>query len=205
MSDFLSQFSVGGATRPDSFSGMDPAFVSALAQMFGAAPPDIQSNLRIGSGFRSNERQAQLWDQALKKYGSPSAARKWVAPPGRSQHNHGRAADLKYLNDAAREWAHANAANYKLAFPLSNENWHIELADARNGHNHGAPATPAPIGAEPQSLAGLMVPDAHMPTAGIGDLVARSLNQRQTVAKERNEDEEARRTALLSQIGWAFA
>ncbi|MFA5897853.1 MAG: D-alanyl-D-alanine carboxypeptidase family protein [Hyphomicrobium sp.] len=127
----LSQFAVGGAQRPDSFSGLQPEFRTALSSMFADAPPDIQAKLRIGSGFRSPQRQAELWDQALKKYGSPEAARKWVAPPGRSQHNHGNASDLKYLDPSAQKWAHENAARYGLAFPLANENWHIEMANAR--------------------------------------------------------------------------
>jgi hypothetical protein len=101
------------------------------------------------SGFRSPERQAQLWQNALSKYGSPEAARKWVAPPGRSQHNHGNAVDLRYLNPQATAWAHENAARFGLNFPLSNENWHIEPVGAR-GHRAPvqgqpqAPGTPAP-------------------------------------------------------------
>jgi len=127
------QYAVGGATRPDSFSGMTPDFNAALEQMFANAPPEIQAKLRVGSGFRSPERQQQLWAEALVKYGSPEAARKWVAPPGKSQHNHGNAADLKYLDPVAREWVHQNAEKFGLAFPLSNEPWHVELAGARGG------------------------------------------------------------------------
>mgnify|MGYP002140046610 FL=1 len=62
-------------------------------RLFEMAPPDIRRQLQVYSGYRSPERQAQLWDAALKKYGSPEAARKWVAPPGRSQHGHGNAAE----------------------------------------------------------------------------------------------------------------
>lgn len=32
-----------------------------------------------------------------------------------------------------REWFHANAPNYGLALPLSNEPWHVELAGIRDG------------------------------------------------------------------------
>lgn len=163
------QYATGGATRPDSFSGMNPEFSNALAQMFSTAPPEIQAQLRVGSGYRSPERQAQLWEEALRKYGSPEAARKWVAPPGNSQHNHGNAADLKYLSPEARAWAHANAAQYGLAFPLDNEDWHIELAAARGGQS-GAPhsagghtaAAPNALAALPQQVAknALSVEDA---------------------------------------------
>lgn len=130
----LSSFAVDGAVRPDSFSRMDTRFSTALADMLAAAPPEIQSNLRISSGYRSPERQTQLFEAALAKYGSPAAARRWVAAPGHSMHNRGLAADLKYLSPAARQWAHANASRFGLTFPLSNENWHVELAGARDGN-----------------------------------------------------------------------
>lgn len=134
---FLRRFAVAGATRPDSFSGMTPAFSSSLQQMIASAPPDIANELRIMSGYRSVQRQAELWNAALKKYGSAAAARKWVAPPGKSGHNHGHAADLRYASKKARKWAHANAAKFGLAFPLGNEPWHIELASARSGGGGG--------------------------------------------------------------------
>lgn len=131
--DFLRQYAVGGASRPDSFSGLSPEFAGSLAAMFQGAPPDIQNVLRISSGYRSPERQGQLWQAALAKYGSEAAARKWVAPPGRSNHNHGQAVDLKFLDPRAQAWVHANAKQYGLHFPLSNENWHIEPIGARGG------------------------------------------------------------------------
>jgi hypothetical protein len=82
--------------------------------------------ITVGSGYRSPERQQELWDQAVRKYGSPEAARKWVAPPGKSKHNQGLAADLQYDSDVAKEWAHQNAGAYGLHFRMSHEPWHIE-------------------------------------------------------------------------------
>ncbi|WP_421565565.1 D-alanyl-D-alanine carboxypeptidase family protein [Ochrobactrum sp. EDr1-4] len=165
-----SRYAVGGAQRPDSFSGLDPQFSSALANMFSAAPPEILQHLRVTSGYRSPQRQAELWDGALKKYGSPEAARKWVAPPGRSNHNHGHASDLKYLDPSALKWAHENAGRFGLAFPLSNENWHIELAGRRGvgsqvasqqaspPQESGTPAPPMgePINVGSQQQGGIM-------------------------------------------------
>lgn len=119
----------GAASRADSITGLDPRMQNALAAMFAAAPDGY---LTINSGFRSPELQAQLYQQALQRYGSEAEARRWVAPPGRSQHNHGRAVDLGFANDEARQWAHENAARFGLVFPLSNEAWHLELAGARD-------------------------------------------------------------------------
>lgn len=162
-----SPYAVEGATRPDSFSGMQPEFSGALEQMFAAAPPEIREQLRVGSGYRSTERQAELYQDALKKYGSADKARKWVAPPGNSQHNHGAAADLKYLSKEAREWVRANAGRFGLSFPLGNEPWHVELATARGGGSSGG----APL------LAGRGGTDRMLGSAGSDTLVPRQASQ----------------------------
>lgn len=83
-------------------------------------------DVSIYSGYRSLEHQERLWNDALERYGSPEAARRWVAPPGNSQHNHGNAADLRYGSDDAQAWVHANAGNYGLHFRMDHEPWHIE-------------------------------------------------------------------------------
>ena len=112
---------------------MNARFSDALGRMMEAAPPSVRAGLRVSSGYRSPARQKELWAAALAKYGSAKKARQWVAPPGRSQHNLGFAADLKYLTAEAKNWVHANAKQFGLNFPLSNENWHIELQGARKG------------------------------------------------------------------------
>ncbi len=113
-------------------AGFTPEFQSALDRMLADAP-----GLTIKSGYRSPERQAQLYANAIRKYGSESAARHWVAPPGHSYHNKGLAADLGFSNDAQREWAHQNAAKYGLYFPMGHEPWHVELRGTRGGNVAG--------------------------------------------------------------------
>jgi hypothetical protein len=140
-------YATGGALRPDSFTGMNPEFNTALERLFAEAPPEIRSGLQVYSGYRSPERQAELWENAVREHGSEAAARRWVAPPGRSQHNHGNAADLRFASDEVRNYVHQNAGNYGLAFPLSNENWHIELASARGANpTRGGNASATPDG-----------------------------------------------------------
>jgi len=201
MADFdFSRVAVGGAQRPDSFTGMDPAFAAALAQMFQNAPPEISSALQITSGYRSPERQAALFADAVKKYGSEDAARKWVAPPGKSKHNAGHAGDLKFGNDSARKWAHANAAQYGLSFPLSNEDWHVELAGARGG-----PAISTPVTANPQpsgnpmpakSFGDVVAPPAPVAPPVLGSVVAAYLQQREK-RDEAEAADKARKQALF--------
>jgi LAS superfamily LD-carboxypeptidase LdcB len=132
----LNQFAMGGARRPDTFTGMREAFRGALERMIDAAPPAIRDSLRINSGYRSESKQRELWDAAVRKYGSEADARKWVAPPGRSFHGKGLAADLKFATAEARKWVHNNAAKYGLTFPLKNEPWHVELKGAREYRQH---------------------------------------------------------------------
>lgn len=110
-------------------AGLYGTFEQRLRRLMADAP----GNVSINSGYRSVDRQRQLWQKALRKYGSAEAADNWVAPPGNSMHNHGFAADLKYASNATKRWVHANAGKYGLHFPLSNEDWHIELAKPGGG------------------------------------------------------------------------
>lgn len=224
-----SPYVVGGAGRPDSFSGMDPSFNASLQQLFMAAPPEIQKSLRITSGYRSPERQKQLFSDALQKYGSVEAARKWVAPPGNSKHNHGIAADLKYLSPEATTWAHQNAGKFGLQFPLANENWHVEPIGSRGGKT-APPATQIAAGGPMQfkgdpvaEVAAAGQPGAMPPMAGsapmpspfgdvvapaaapdFGSVVAAFLQNRQR-RQEDTEAEQTRRNALFAQVGSPFA
>ena len=89
-----------------------------------------------GVGIRSLDRsiaqQAQLYARYKQQGGAP------VAPPGRSNHNHGLAADLSYEDPRATAWAHANAARYGLAFPVKSEDWHVEPMENRGMRFAGA-------------------------------------------------------------------
>ena len=170
--DFAPYALGGAAARPDSFSGMADPFQQALMQMLQNAPAEVK--LGITSGYRSPEVQARLWEEALAKYGSEAEARKWVAPPGNSQHNHGNAADLKYLSPEAQAWVHENAANYGLSFPLDNEPWHVELATARGGHQQPSPNA---LGAGTTGNALSAAPISSNPAAAPSSLATRSAPQ----------------------------
>ena len=108
----------GGGFKGVDTDGFTDDFDARLSKMIA----DSGGRLSITSGYRSADYQAGLYSAAVKKYGSEAAARKWVAPTGKSNHGRGIAADIG--GDLA--WAHANAAKYGLHFPMSWENWHIE-------------------------------------------------------------------------------
>lgn len=85
--------------------------------------------IQINSAYRSVEHQEKLWNQALKKYGSVSVARKWVAPPGHSQHNKGYALDVAmYRNGKRISQSEFDKIINMAGFyrPMSWEGWHIE-------------------------------------------------------------------------------
>ncbi|MEB3283841.1 MAG: M15 family metallopeptidase [Candidatus Sericytochromatia bacterium] len=82
-------------------------------------------NLQITSGYRSVELQARLFREAVSKYGSEDAARKWVAPPGRSNHQRGKALDIAD-NGGAHAWLRANGRRFGFYQPMSWEPWHWE-------------------------------------------------------------------------------
>jgi len=160
-----SPYAIGGATRPDSFTSMTPDMQTGLWNMLQAADSELGGGLQVYSGYRSPELQGQLYENALSKYGSEQAARKWVAPPGRSKHNSGQAADLKFngvridrLADdhPARMWLSENVARFGLAQPMSWEPWQVEVSGAR-GQPAPAPA-PAPASEAPQRQNALSEP-----------------------------------------------
>jgi hypothetical protein len=118
-----------------SVTRLDAGFQNSLTGFFKEA--EAQGiDIHIRSGHRDVNEQKILWARALKKYGSVEKARKWVAPPGNSEHNYGTAVDLAYSKDPTErarqvKWAHKNAARFGMWFPLGNEDWHIEPKGSR--------------------------------------------------------------------------
>jgi hypothetical protein len=88
----------------------------------------------VFSSYRSVEHQRDLFNKAVKKYGSVAKARKWVAPPGKSRHNAGQAIDVhmyrngKKISQKEFDSIIAQAGMYR---PMSWEGWHIEPLSTR--------------------------------------------------------------------------
>ena len=84
-------------------------------------------HLYITSGFRSEDRQATLFAEAIKKYGSETEAAKWVLPARFSHHPHGLAIDVNYPGDPiGAKWLEDNGARFGLCRVYANEWWHFE-------------------------------------------------------------------------------
>lgn len=124
------------------FDGLNPIFAQQLMRLIAASG----GRIRLESGYRSIETQTRLWNEALARYGSPEAARKWVAPPGKSNHNKGAAGDLA----GDLELAHQLAPQFGLAFPMDWEPWHIEMASTRQHADEQAYTDPPLGGVNPK-------------------------------------------------------
>ena len=245
---YLSRFAVGGGARPDALTGLNPQFTQSIASLLQNAPPEVQNQVRISSAYRSPQRQSEILSGVLTKRVGPEAAAqwgsyvqqangdviaageaarpwlrglgitKWVAPPGSSNHQKGVAVDLQYLNPAATQWMHQNAPKHGLNFPLSNEDWHLEPANARAmaGTPTVAPqmtaTTPgsAPAAPGPSPLVNAV---AGAPMARPDDLGAilaladadpvKKQQTKMALRQQQNAAEKARRAALFGGDGVA--
>lgn len=121
---------------------LNPDFMHRLNLLIQASGGAVY----VVSGYRDEARQQQLWDAAVKKYGSAEAARKW-APPGHSNHEKGIAADL----GGDLKLAHDLAPSVGLYFPMSHENWHVEPVGSRSSSSPLAytPPPDVPAGQTP--------------------------------------------------------
>ncbi len=83
--------------------------------------------IAITSGFRSEDRQLFLFNQAIKKYRTAEEASKWVLPPGISHHPKGIAIDVNYPNGpTGAKWLEINGYKFGLCRVYENEWWHFE-------------------------------------------------------------------------------
>lgn len=121
--------------------GLDPEFDQSLERLIADAKK-AGFNISRGSGYRSPEQQKAIIDSYRGKPGYKVSyeggvrrlkdGKQMVASMNGSQHGKGNAHDLKWGSPAAQKWAHQNAKNYGIHFPLSWENWHAEKIGARN-------------------------------------------------------------------------
>jgi LAS superfamily LD-carboxypeptidase LdcB len=107
-------------------SRLHPALGRAVEALIKASA----GRVLLVSGYRSTERQSDLWADALAKYGDPEVADNWVAPPGRSMHERGLAVDLGGDLDLAVSLV--DELQLPLWRPLANEPWHFELVGSRD-------------------------------------------------------------------------
>jgi D-alanyl-D-alanine dipeptidase len=154
-----------------------PAYNAYVALKTAAEHDGIPPRLlTVVSGYRSVSQQRRLWEEALRKYGSPERARVWVAPPGGSAHNTGRAIDLwlglkvtstnvqPMRSTPAYRWLVCNARRFGFT-PYAREPWHWEYTPPRRPVPRPQPPRPhpSPIRRRPADAMPLGQPPAPLP------------------------------------------
>ncbi len=107
-----------------------PRLHRAVIRAVAAAAAD-GVDLSVTSGWRSAEHQQELFDAAVRKYGSRREASHWVLPPGQSAHVRGEAVDVG--PQAGATWLQDNGVRFGLCRRYDNEYWHFELLAATPG------------------------------------------------------------------------
>jgi zinc D-Ala-D-Ala carboxypeptidase len=80
--------------------------------------------LGLTSGYRDPLAQQRLFDEQVRRCGSPVTARLRVLPPEESSHVNGTALDVRPTEGA--RWLEAHGARYHLYRTYDNEWWHFE-------------------------------------------------------------------------------
>jgi len=116
-------------------ANLDPDLLAAVRQAAADAGND-GVDFYVDSGWRSAEYQEHLLREAVSKYGSETAAARWVATPKTSAHVSGDAIDIGHSDATA--WLSEHGATYGLCRTYGNEPWHYELRP--EARDQGCPA-----------------------------------------------------------------
>jgi zinc D-Ala-D-Ala carboxypeptidase len=119
----------GGLTAP----------MAARVEEAVRAAADQGIGLEVTSGWRSYERQEQLYWQAVDEHGSEEAASRWVLPPEESMHVRGLAVDVG--PPEAADWLAKNGWRFGLCRRYDNEPWHFEPTTSPGGTCPGTQPT----------------------------------------------------------------
>ncbi|HEY8472730.1 MAG TPA: D,D-peptidase/D,D-carboxypeptidase VanY-N [Natronosporangium sp.] len=98
----------------------------------------------LTSGYRHPTVQQRLFDEAVRKTGSPVAARLWTLPPEESSHVKGIGLDVRPTEGA--NWLAEHGARYHLYRTFDNEWWHFEYLPERRCLPRQRPPHPAAAG-----------------------------------------------------------
>lgn len=109
---------------------------NSLLRRLAKAAKQCKQIWSVGSGYRSREEQAALFEQNMLAPGVPKPGRPLTAVPGTSNHEGGKAADVQAPGGRAvgtalrRRVALRNAG---LCLPVAGEPWHVEVGDVWRG------------------------------------------------------------------------
>lgn len=118
--------------------GLTPAMAARVDEAVRSAA-DQGIELVVTSGWRSYERQEELFRRAVDEHGSEEAAGRWVLPPDESMHVRGLAVDVG--PPEAADWLAKNGWRFGLCRRYDNEPWHFEPATSPGGTCPGTQPT----------------------------------------------------------------
>jgi LAS superfamily LD-carboxypeptidase LdcB len=134
------------------------SFTDRVARMAADFYEKTGKKLLITSGFRSPEKQKELWERELSRQGgNVDEARKKVAPPppigAGSKHSSGVAIDINSKGDAGLNVLAGDRTKptgwlegFGLTRPVKDENWHVQMAgDVAVADNPAEPGKPTLI------------------------------------------------------------
>lgn len=196
---------IGGNGDPGPGSGkMHPTMQQRVDQLIAASGGKVG----IGTGYRSSAQQEALFRSRYRKTAKPVDAegkKNWewdgsywehvsgaqAAPPGRSMHEIGLAADL--TGDLA--WADANASRFGLKhFAQMGEPWHVQPSELPNGRSE-YDKQGRPWGGEPMSPGGVIA----------GNGASSRINEHQTDASGGSSGSTASGVSTASFAGMSMA
>ena len=132
--------------EPGPARALDRRLVAALARARTAAGR-AGFTLVLNSGYRTWAKQQQMYAAAVRRYGSPRLARRWVLPPQESTHVRSLAVDLG--TPAAAAWLQRHGAAFGLCRTYGDEPWHVEYRPDWVAAFHGSCPAPVPLPGDP--------------------------------------------------------
>jgi D-alanyl-D-alanine carboxypeptidase len=117
-------------TGHPAIANLEPSLLQAVQQAARDARED-GIELLVTSGWRSEEEQQRLLDDAVDEYGSLEEARRFVKTPEESTHVSGTGVDIGPTD--ADDWLIRHGSGYGLCQTYANEMWHFELMTTPGG------------------------------------------------------------------------
>jgi D-alanyl-D-alanine dipeptidase len=118
------QWALNARYPAENLAGLTPGTLAAFTAARTEALWGHGILLGLTSGHRPAEVQAELFDEEVRRTGSPELALHLALPPEQSQHVQGVALDVRPYEGA--QWLEAHGAQYGLYRVYDNEWWHFE-------------------------------------------------------------------------------
>jgi D-alanyl-D-alanine carboxypeptidase len=118
------QWALAARFPAENLAGLTPATRAAFEAARTEALWRHGELIGLTDGYRDAHAQARLFDDAVRRAGSPGLAMKWTLPPDVSRHVAGTALDVRPVEGA--RWLERYGSRHHLYRVYDNEWWHFE-------------------------------------------------------------------------------